>query len=191
MPKITEKQLNGYLEKAGKRLSGICKKVDVRDVFDENDNQLWYNIKGFPGYQISTKGYIRSFKKKHKSPYGSILTGRKTSNGLVYNLTDKNNFIRTVGIKEIESIVRGDKNKEPYYTFDNLEYDSSLLSRNQRAFMSFTGVPDPNLPGDVVRKPKSTRVENGQYVPCEIPHFTVIPDEEEKIIIKPIRFEGE
>lgn len=182
---MNETQMRRYMSKIGPRYTVGTRNIDVLEVFGEYDDQLWFDIPGFPAYQLSNKGYVRSFKKKYKHPYGTILTPRNTkSNGIVFELTDKNNISRRIGLSEIERIA---DRSEAYYTNEVNMYDPNQSARNKRAFINFNNKSLDEIPGKIVRKPKPIRKED-----CEIYHFSVIPDPvEDKTIIKPIRFEGE
>ncbi len=188
---MTERQLKSQLKRSEQyRINkGNRGSIDVLEVFGYNDEQLWYDIPNFPAYQISNKEYVRSFKCRKQHPLGVILKPRKTSNGIVYELTDRNNFVRTIGLDQIKNIVAQEKD-DPYYTHEvprNTQSPQSQM-RNKRAFIN----PSDSIPEDVFgtikKKPRPIRKESS-----EIYHFSVIPDEEEKIrkIVKPIRIEGE
>lgn len=184
---MTENQLKKYMSKVGTKYGKGSRNFDVIEVFGEDDDQLWYDIPLFPAYQISNKGYVRSFKRRNIFPYGSVMVPRNTDiNGVVYQLTDKNNVGRRVSLKELEKIA---DRTNPYYTTETNSYSCRIKSsRNARAFINFNdSIISEDIPGEVVRKPAPIRKEN-----CEIYHFSTIPDPiEDKQIIRPIRFEGE
>ena len=75
---MTENQLKKYMSKVGTKYGKGSRNFDVIEVFGEDDDQLWYDIPLFPAYQISNKGYVRSFKRRNIFPYGSVMVPRNT-----------------------------------------------------------------------------------------------------------------
>ena len=74
----------------------------VVNIYDPNI--LWYIIPGFPGYQISTNGYLRSFKSARKYPFGIILEYYH-KDGQYFNLSDQNNGRYKLSIDDIWNII--------------------------------------------------------------------------------------
>lgn len=188
MANYTIRQLNNML------LNPRGKQIDVRDVFTLNDGTLWYDIPGFPSYQLSNTDHIRSFKCKHQYPFGAIKRYRSTCNGIMYMLSDKNNINRNIDLDQIKRLVNSNPEKIGYTTYGQ---NSIQRARNSRAFIDFETVDDTVITDDINRMPVRIRKEK-----CGIPKFTTIPDPEEdleynindllgepyKEIIKPIRF---
>ena len=106
-------------------------------VVNINDNNiLWYIIPGFPGYQISTNGYLRSFKMANKYPFGIILEYYH-KDGQYFNLSDQNNNRYKLTVEDIWFIVNKSNNRGMF------GYDvSGFKARNSRM-----GVI-PNKPND-------------------------------------------
>ena len=49
------------------------------------DDQIWYDIPGFNGYQISNYYFIRSFKYRNKHPYGILVSPKRSKEKNIYN----------------------------------------------------------------------------------------------------------
>ena len=151
--------------------------LPVDEFFREDDEQMWKDIPMFPGYQISNKGYIRSFKSQNKYHYGCILFYRKTSNGIVYNMTDKNNISRTVSLEEINNITKNIK-----YTCGTFNVPYYNHHRNQHCFIDGD---DVNI-GKVNKKPRITGTGSLHIFPT-VPEGKIPPPLGKKII-QPIKF---
>lgn len=166
---------------------GTCK-YPVHAVFSPDDQQLWYDIPGFPSYQFSYNGYIRSFKIQGTIyPYGYLLSFRRTSEGDMFTMTDRDNFVRLISFEELKNLVDCAKPYlHCYHTFE----DPHVISRNIRAFTN--QIANANLPGKVIRKPINVRrIELNNLELGTIPTFNNLRDffdDEEKRIITPIRF---
>lgn len=83
-------------------MSKVFPTESVVNIYDRNI--LWYSIPGFPGYQISTNGYLRSFKSAKKYPYGIILEYYH-KDGQYFNISDVNNSRYKLSIEDIWFIV--------------------------------------------------------------------------------------
>lgn len=173
---------------AGKRkqITHRTAKYPVDKVFPYNDDQLWYDIPGFPSYQFSYKGYIRSFKSRGVYPYGILLEFKHTSKGDMFTLTDRDNFVRSVSFDEIKSLVDSARHQlHPYHTFETPRYNTA---RNIRAFTNY--VENTNIPGKVVDKSvyvKRKELNNKEL--GSIPTFNNLRDfDDDENIITPIRF---
>ena len=150
----------------------------VHVVFNRDDDQIWYDIPGFPSYQYSSKGYVRSFKSRNKFPFGQVLGFRHTSNGDMFNLTDRNNVLRILSFDQIKAIVEPTIGKvKGYGTFEV----PAGKARNSRYFIDQT--IDTTIAGKVTKTPKKVKKEAASMM-----HFTVVPDEPEQQIITPIHF---
>lgn len=150
----------------------------VHVVFRRDDDQIWYDIPGFPSYQYSAKGYIRSFKSRKKFPFGQILGFKHTSNGDMFQLSDRNNVSRSLSFDQIKAIVEPTIGKvKGYGTFEV----PAGKARNSRYFIDQT--IDNSLPGKVTKKPRRVKKESASMM-----HFTVVPDEPDQQIISPIHF---
>ena len=133
-----------YSNKTGK----VTMEYDARYCLPPGDH-LWYDIPGFPSYQYSPSGYIRSFKSRKKFPCGQILMFRHTVNsGDVFTLSDYNNIVRELSFDKIKEIVEGQKEfLHPYHTYEV----PRARARNQRAFIDTRAM---DAEGKVVKKPK-------------------------------------
>lgn len=166
-----------YSNKTGK----VTVEYDVRYCLPPGDH-IWYDIPGFPSYQYSPSGYIRSFKSKKKFPFGQLLMFRHTvNNGDVFNLSDKNNIVRELSFDKIKGIVESQKDiLRPYHTFE-VPY---TCARNKRAFIN-TGETEGN--GKIVKKPKP-KLKDG--LETFMPSFSLLSESpvETSEIITPIHF---
>ena len=167
-----------YSRKTGK----VTVEYDVRYCLPTGgENYIWYDIPGFPSYQYTASGYIRSFKSRRKFPIGQVLMFRHTTNGDVFTLSDRNNIVRELTFDKVKEIVESQiEFLIPYHT-----YEVPLgKARNIRAFIDPRAVSQAK--GKVVKKPKPV-FKNGEEA-SYAPHFTTVPDEEERTIIKPVYF---
>lgn len=149
--------------------------VDIREIFPDNDNTLWYDIPGYPSYQLSNTGYVRSYKQLKQHPFGILKSPDKYG---CYTLTDNNNVTCKLDLSELKSLVNNCKDLRGYTTYCK-ESCCRGRGRNQRYFIDFGNMNKRNA----VKKPKPIRKEE-----CSIFKFTIVPDQEERQIIKPIRF---
>lgn len=162
----------------GRKNRKLAVQYPVHLVFKRDDDQIWYDIPGFPSYQYSSKGYIRSFKSRNRFPFGQVLGFRHTRNGDMFQLTDRNNAIRTLSFNQIKAIVEPTIGKvKAYGTFEV----PAGKARNSRYFIDQT--IDTTIAGKVTKKPKIVKKEAASMM-----HFTVVPDEPERQIITPIHF---
>ena len=167
-----------------KQVTNHTAKYPVDKVFPYNDDQLWYEIPGFPSYQFSYNGYIRSFKSRKVYPYGILLEFKHTSNGDMFTLTDKDNFVRSISFAEVKGLVDNAKPYlHPYHTFEV----PFRTARNIRAFTS--NVEDINIPGKVIDKSVIVkRKELNHKELGSIPTFNNLRDFDDDNVITPIRF---
>lgn len=161
----------------------------VDKVFNLNDDKIWYDIPGFPKYQYCDQGYIRSFKCRNRYPFGVVLSFKHTSNGDMYSLTDRNNFVKSISFATIKSIV--DQNKSMLHPYHTYEVPQDKLSRNIHCFLDEQ--VDESIPGKVIKKPtKVHRDELNHRESSSLPDFCAALDNMDRAlnpnIIHPIRF---
>ncbi len=168
-----------YSKKTGK----VTIEYDARYCLPVGD-YIWYDIPGFPSYQYSPSGYIRSFKSRRKFPCGQILMFKHTvNNGDVFTLSDYNNIVRELSFDKIKEIVESQKEfLHPYHTYEV----PRARARNQRAFIDSRTI-DAN--GKIVRKPKP-KIINGQEAETFMPTFSLLSEYpvETPHIVTPIHF---
>ena len=112
MPKMTIRQLNNEL------LNPSGPQIDVRDVFTPGDGTTWQDLPFFPAYQLSSTNHVRTFNKKKNFPYGAICRYRQTSNGIIYNIKDRNGIIRNIDLEQLKRIADSNPDMIEYKTFD-------------------------------------------------------------------------
>jgi len=99
-------------------------KIPIDQLWNLNtDRQLWYDIPGFNGYQISNAYHVRSFKYKNKYPFGVLIMPDKNNN---FELSDNDNMRIKISLQEIidKSIYKGAIEYPTYYI--------NQISRNKR-----------------------------------------------------------
>lgn len=165
-----------YSNKTGK----VTMEYDARYCLPPGDH-IWYDIPGFPSYQYTPSGYVRSFKSRKKFPFGQILMFKHTVNsGDVFTLSDYNNIVRELSFDKIKSIVESQKeNLHPYHTYE-VPY---TCARNKRAFIA-TGSNSGN--GKIVKKPKPVYIKGEEVL--EVPSFIFKEDLKNPDIVTPIHF---
>ena len=203
--RMTEQELNVYMRKTGERFGLGRRNIDVREVFKETDEQLWYDIEYFPGYQLSNKGYVRSFKLKGKHPFGTIVVPKITENGKMFTIKDRNNLNKSVTLEELQSIVESNKEElVPNYTYEDHSYvplckrygDKSLCEDNGDTYeMGNIRATNEKQHKEVHRRYTRTIEEVGEPVFVDEEgrkYYPLIPGEPamrlEREIIKPISF---
>ena len=76
------------------------------------DNDIWYMIPGFNGYEINKFKQIRSFKNYRVFPRGYLIKTYRDRKGKHYiHLTDNNNIRRKMYIDDLWTLVQKDPNK--------------------------------------------------------------------------------
>ena len=120
------------------------------------DQQIWFDIPGFNGYQVSNDYFIRSFKYRNRYPYG-ILVSPKISpiknvynpfhygvcvgdrDKVIYELSDNDNMRIEISIQEIieKSMKIGSRTYRTCYSIPFTEKPP----RNKRMFIN----QDPEL----------------------------------------------
>lgn len=112
----------------------ISKPIPVESVFDlRTDSQMWYNIPGYNGYEISNQGYIRSMKNFRRYPYGMLIRPIKDKKGNNYfELSDDFNHRKKLSIQEIWNLAMNNPYKNNSYPRSTWITDSR--SRNPLAF---------------------------------------------------------
>lgn len=154
--------------------------IPIEEIFDPyNDDQLWYPILNFNGYEVSNYGNVRSLKNFNRYPFGTFCRYKiNKKSEIIYELSTNNNERVSISLTEIlelsEKMMRSyPMNNYPRYTcyVDN-------QSRNKRMFINFQKVSKNHKSK---RKPVPIRKEETFF-----PSFTVIQD---KDIKKPIYFD--
>lgn len=143
----------------------------AESVVNLNDpNILWYIIPGFPGYQISTNGYLRSFKSAKKYPFGIILEYYH-KDGRYFNLSDQNNSRYKLTVEDIWFII----NKTDIRgTFG---YDVSMFRARNSRMGVIPNKPneDPHLESKRVKSHKTRPIRmdgiNRDYRDLSFPNF--------------------
>lgn len=142
--------------------------IPIERVFDvDNDNQLWYKIPGFNGYEISDHGNVRSMKNFNVYPWGNLV--RITRTGYCQLSTNQNMRV-TVHVTDLWIMAMEFFNvvhpaDYPHHT-DYVVHSS----RNKRCFIDFEKVQIANVPKS--KKPRKVNKENLSFA-----HFTVKKDE--------------
>lgn len=161
------------------RVSGD-KYVAVENVFDiYNDDQIWYRIKGFRGYEISNKGVIRSLKHFKKYPYGIIIQPVNVKKD-IFVLSDNNNVRKRMNRVEIYKL------RDEQWVSSTCNISGGLQSRTQRHFIHFD---------EVKAEKNNPRVECLPVLPKDDSYLKQIVSSpfssliiEERSIIKPLIF---
>ena len=127
---------------------------NVVNIYDESI--LWYKIPGFPSYEISNNGYLRSFKSAYKYPYGTILNYYH-KNGNYFILTDKNNSRYKLTVDDIWNIINKSTEKEPPV----FGYQVMVINPRNQRFMLLPNKPndDPELEAKRVKSYKSRSIK--------------------------------
>ena len=131
----------------------------------EETNEIWKTIEGYPNYQVSNKGRIKSIERKVKSRYGSIYTRKekilkpqKDKDGYLMVNLYKENKMKTMKVHRLvaaafvqnESLFNTDINHKNEIKSDNRaenlefctrEYNNNFGTRNERN--SKTSINDP------------------------------------------------
>lgn len=125
----------------------------VETVFDINsDKPIWYDIPGFPGYQITYDvmndiNYVRSFKQYKIHPYGVLITH---ANKTTWKLTNHNNQVVLVTSEELWELIRD------YQVKPVPSYVTRTSGRNNRINI----LPDEEVSvGILVKKPRDLRID--------------------------------
>jgi len=161
------------------RVSGD-KYVSVENVFDiYNDDQIWYRIKGFRGYEISNKGVIRSLKHFKKYPYG-ILIQPVNEKKDIFVLSDNNNVRKRLNRNEIYKL------RDEQWVSRTDTINGGLYSRTQKHFINYD---------EVKAEKNNPRVEQLPVLPRDNSYLKQVVDSsfssliiEERPIIKPLTF---
>lgn len=120
---------------------------------------MWFRIPGFPGYEISSNGFVRSFKQRKKYKYGNLIKCNKDK----FILSNDNNQRIELSAKEIWTIIYASGNPIPIHT-----WEVENKSRNPR----MTILPDEETEvGKLIKKPKPVRDE-----PISFADFSNIPN---------------
>lgn len=132
-------------------------KVPIDQLWNLNiDDQIWYDIPGFTGYQISNTMFVRSFKYKNKYPFGILILPKKmVGTDSIYELSDNDNMRIEISLSELYKL--SDKNN-PMHT-----YQIPMISRNKRLGINQDPILTANKKGLVrksvpVNKQESTRM---------------------------------
>ena len=124
-------------------------RIDTRVIVKSDTDPLFYKIPGFPGYEATTNGYVRSFKnERSKYPYGYLLNCCDNSN-THFKLTNRNNQVVKISYQEILVLINSEIG-HPYYEVN------MNASRNKRMGIHVEEVSV----GTVVKNPKPIRKNN-------------------------------
>jgi hypothetical protein len=124
-------------------------KIDTRVILKADDDPLFYTIPGFPGYEATKNGYIRSFKNmRDQYPYGYIIRCCDKAN-TKFKITNRNNQLVSISYAEILSLIESQTGHPYYETPWN-------VSRNKRMGIH----QGEETPGKVIRNPKPVRKNN-------------------------------
>lgn len=109
----------------------------------DEQERIWYTIKGYNGYELSNDGLLRSMKNYRKNPYGKLLTKHQDKIGYYYYLTNNNNDRVKVYEENIKRIVRNDKTKCTRRTEDTDISSRNKLTPTQRQKKknNYVGIP--------------------------------------------------
>lgn len=113
--------------------------IPVESVFDlETDSQLWYNVPGYNGYEISNLGYVRSMKNFRVYPYGMLLRpkGKDKKGNNCFELSDDFNRRKILSVEEIWNLAMNNPYKNNSYprstwTTDNQSRNPLLFSHTR------------------------------------------------------------
>ena len=103
------------------------KYTPVEEALPCDMNRIWYQIPGFPGYELSSDGFLRSMKHFKRYPYGLLLQPSisKRTKKVKYTLTNYMNVRQTLGLDEILALI---KNGSGYTSAMN---ETNVFSRNR------------------------------------------------------------
>ena len=124
--------------------------IDTRVIVKSDNDPLFFTIPGFPGYEATRNGYIRSFKNgRDKYPYGYIIKCCDKAN-TSFKITDRNNQLIKISYRQILSLIENETGHPYYETPWN-------VSRNKRMGIDTSG---GTTVGAVVKRPKPVRKNN-------------------------------
>ena len=154
--------------------------IPIEEIFDPyNDDQLWYPILNFNGYEVSDYGNVRSLKNFNRYPFGTFCRYKINKQGkIIYELSNNNNERIVISLDEILELSAKLVNNYGIYNYPRATCYINTQSRNKRMFIDFQKVSKNRKSK---RKPVPIRKEETFF-----PSFTVIEDKEIK---KPIYFE--
>ena len=91
------------------------------------ENDIWYMIPGFNGYEINILRQVRSFKFHNVNTYGKLLKTYKDKKGHYYvYLSDNNNKRQKMYVEDLWVLVATTKDKYARHTTDRY-----ISSRNK------------------------------------------------------------
>ena len=127
----------------------MTNRPDVRLIVKSENDPLFYTIPGFPGYEATKNGYIRSFKNDRKNyPYGYLLNC--CDNGDThFKLTNRNNQVVKISYQEILVLIAA----ESGHSYLEIPFN---VSRNKRMGIHF----EEMSVGEVVKQPRPMRKDN-------------------------------
>ena len=148
--------------------------IAINAIFNiDTDPQLWYEIPGFNGYEMSDYGLVRSMKYFQRLPFGMLI---KFSGNEIYILSNNNNDRIKVPRKDLWDLVVNNPNPTPGYPRTTSQTD--CYSRNKRMFLC-----DHDLPlygtrgyGKNGWKKVKKHVQTNKQETTFFPQFTIIPD---------------
>lgn len=107
-----------------------------------DEDRIWYCIKGYNGYELSNDGLLRSMKNFKKNPQGKLIKKYKDKIGYYYYLTNDNNDRVKIYEDHIKRIVRDDRSKIRRRTEDTDIASRNKLAPSQRKKkQNYIGIP--------------------------------------------------
>lgn len=142
--------------------------IDLRYRFDPyDDDQLWYRIPDFNGYEISNKGMVRSLKFTGRFPFGTIIDPKPSGKYFgMYEMSNNNNTRVMVSRDALWKLAMQNLKDYPYKPVSTCCVNPK--SRNNRVFIDYDKAYHTNNALSTPVKPNKE--------PVFTPKFTVIPD---------------
>lgn len=101
------------------------------------DDQLWFRIPNFNGYEISDYLNIRSMKMFNKYPFGVLLKYTVTKDGQkIYELTDIDNMRIKISERDIINLAFYTNPSITSYGYPKKTYQAEKTSRNFRMWIN-------------------------------------------------------
>ena len=122
-----------YYTTPHKKIKKVTRVDQLFDVY--NDDQLWYYIPGFNGYEISNKGFVRSMKMFNQYPYGTLVQCQisKKDGKQYFTISSNNNERIKISADELWNKAMNNPRKICGYPRSTCSIDK--YSRNQRCFI--------------------------------------------------------
>ena len=164
-------QTDAFVKNVFESTKGI---LDLSSIFNVyNDPQLWYDIPGFNGYEMSDYGLVRSMKHFQRYPFGMLIRFDDKENYILSN--SYNNRLR-IPRKDLWDLVVNNPN--PTIGYPRTTNQTDHYSRNRRMFLSDLDSPmyGPGSKGKEWELMKK-HVQTNKQEPTFFPQFTVVPDD--------------